>query len=445
MKTKRSVKQRGDAWFSAVPRAIGKQATFGFALMATTFGGFGAWAVTAPLAAAVIAQGSFVATGRNKIVQHLEGGIIQEILVAEGDRVKAGQPIMRMDRTKTGADERSLALRRARLEAIHARLRTERDRGEAITFPAYLTERMDDPEIANIVRAQNLNFAASRRKIEADERLLRANVESMTFRATGYREQARSLRTQIGLLREELIGKEKLLRRGLIRKPEVSALRRAVAEAEGQIARLKAQVEETNAQSGKFTEQIEQTWAAYQQNAHDEMQTVAAELDLVRERWRSAASVLRRASVDAPVAGTVVRLHYHTSGGVVESGKAIAEILPSGVPLIIEVQVPRVEIDAVRQGQAATVRLTALNQRTTPVLTGRVIYVSADALRDANEESEIYVARIDVSDTELARVPGFRPTPGMPAEIMIQTASRTFFDYISQPVRDSMQRAFREN
>jgi HlyD family secretion protein len=167
----------------------------------------------------------------------------------------------------------------------------------------------------------------------------------------------------------------------------------------------------------------------------------------VREQSRAATNVLRRATINAPVSGTVVRLYYHTAGGVIESGKSIAEILPSDVPLIIEAQIPRTKIDAIRTGQEATVRLTALNQRTTPVLTGTVYYVSADALREQSvqEVREIYLARVRLSSSELARVHGFLPTPGMPAEVLIQTAERTFFDYLSKPIRDSMNRAFRED
>ena len=141
-----------------------------------------------------------------------------------------------------------------------------------------------------------------------------------------------------------------------------------------------------------------------------------------------------------------VRMNYNTPGGVIESGKPIAEILPTDVPLIIETQIPRVNIDSVKLGQEATVRLTSLNQRTTPVLQGKVFYVSADALPDDSKvvPQEVYLARIELSASELSRVQGFNPTPGMPAEVMIQTAERTFFEYLSKPIVDSMQRAFRE-
>ncbi len=177
------------------------------------------------------------------------------------------------------------------------------------------------------------------------------------------------------------------------------------------------------------------------------MQKIEAELDKVREEARAAENVLLRASINAPVSGTVVRMYYHTPGGVVESGKSILEILPADVPLIIEAQIPRTEIDNVKQGQNATVRLTALNQRRTPVLSGKVYYVSANSLAVAgtgDTKKEVYLARINLPSSELARVPGFSPTPGMPAEILIQTAERTFFNYLTKPIADSMSKAFME-
>jgi HlyD family secretion protein len=433
-------------WYSDVPRSIRRQTVIGLVLLCVTFGGFGAWAFTAPLAAAVVAQGSFVATGQNKIIQHLEGGIIKEILVNEGDHVEEGQPVIRLDETSAQANERSLLLRRARLEAINARLLAEYHGKETLDIPVWLREQGQDPEIASILDSQEISFQASRRKLESDLQLLQSNIESLEFRAEGYDTQRKSMMRQATLLQEELNGKLQLLESGFIRKTETNAVRRAIADAEGQIGRLASEVSETMAQIKKHREQIAQTQASYRQAAVDELQSIAAELDSVREQSRNAESVLKRVTINAPVSGTVVRMHYHTAGGVIESGKSIAEILPTDVPLIIETQVPRTDIDAVRKGQHAIVRLTALNQRTTPVLNGEVYYVSADSLPDITQaqQREVYIARVSLDPSEIQRVPGFSPTPGMPVQIMIQTAERTFFDYLSRPIVNSMQRAFRE-
>lgn len=433
-------------WFDDVPRSIRTQAIFGILLMTFALGGFGLWAFRAPLAAAVIAQGSFVATGSNKIVQHLEGGIIKEILVAEGDLVRAGEPIVLLDETAALAKERELFLRRARLEAVNARLLAEYRLAEQIEFPALLTSREADPAIAEILESQRLNFAVSRRRLEGDVTLFENNIEALRFRAGGYETQLGAIERQIALLGEDMTIKETLLQSGLVRAPEVNALRRATAEAEGQIGRVEAEVSEARQMIAKHRKEIEQTRNAYAQAALDEMQAIQAELDSVREQSRSAENVLRRSAIVAPVTGTVVRLYYHTSGGVIESGKAIVEILPADAPLIIEAKVPRSQIDSVRAGEAAVVRLSALNRRTTPVLRGSVYYVSADSLKDASTgvEREFYLVRVSLPPDEIAMIRGFTPTPGMPAEIMVETAQRTFFDYLTKPIRDSMSRAFRE-
>jgi HlyD family secretion protein len=433
-------------WYAEVPRSIWRQTIAGLVLMAITFGGFGLWAFTAPLAAAVIAQGSFVATGQNKIIQHLEGGIIEDILVSEGEHVKTDQPLMRLDETTALANERQLFLRRARLESIVARLVAQVQGLDKIAMPDVLTDHRDDPEIVQIMQSQELNFQAWQSKLESEIGLFRQNIEGFRFRAEGYQQQLDAVTRQRALLQEEYEGKRSLLDKGLIRKTEIKSIQRAIADAEGQIGRLRAEVSETGAQILKQEQQVRQTEETYREAALEELQKAEAELDSVREQLRGATSVLRRVTINAPVSGKVVRLYYHTPGGVIETGKPIMEILPSDVPLIIEAQILRTEIDSVKIGQKATVRLTALNQRTTPVLNGEVFYVSADSMPDPanNGAQDIYLARVNLPVSELSRIPGFAPTPGMPAEILIQTAERTFFDYLTKPIRDSMARAFME-
>ncbi len=336
--------------------------------MISAFGGFGYWAFSAPLAAAVIAQGSFVATGQNKSIQHLEGGIIKQILVSEGENVDINQPLVQMDETAAMATERQLLLRRIRLEAINARLHAEAEQLDDIKFPELLLEKRSDAEVNAILESQILNFRGSKRKLDSDVRLLDSNISALQFRSRSYSQQQQAYEIQVKVLSEDLESKRVLYKKGYVRKPELNAIRRAVAEANGQIARLAAQVDETDTQVGKLEQQILQTVETYQQTALDEMQSIEAELDSVREQSRNAQDILRRAIINASVSGTIIRMHYHTAGGVIEGGKTILEILPTGVPLIIEAQVPRTEIDSIRVGQDAIVRLTALNQRTTPIL-----------------------------------------------------------------------------
>ncbi|SLN75334.1 HlyD family type I secretion periplasmic adaptor subunit [Ruegeria meonggei] len=434
-------------WYAEVPRSISRFVTIGIIMLVVCFGGFGVWSFSAPLAAAVIAQGSFVATGRNKIVQHLEGGIIEDIKVIEGQTVEAGQVLMTLDQTSAQVNERELFVRKIRLQAMSERLNAEYGELQRLEFsPNLVISAGDDVEVLSILDGQKISFDLSRKTLLNDIALLERNMEALKIRSSGFKAQLESMVRRSEILQEEFETKEALFEKGLVRKGELNTIRRVQAEAEGQQARMAAEAAEISQMLLKYDEQISRTRAAYREAALDELSVIAADLESVREKARQARSVLDRAVVRAPVTGTVVRLHYHTPGGVIETGEPIAEILPADAPLIIEAQIPRTEIDSVVTGQHATVRLVGLNQRTTPVLDGLVFYLSADSVFEdtAGAPQEVYLARISLDPDEIGRVSGFIPTPGMPAEIMIQTEERTFAAYIAKPVTDSMSRAFRE-
>lgn len=432
-------------WYSGVPRSIRAQVIFGLILVVVAFGGFGSWAALAPLSAAVIAHGSFVATGENKIVQHFEGGIIKDLLVHEGDHVAAGQSLLLLDETAANVNAQQLQLRLVRLETIWARLNAEAKGLNEYQPPPSVAELLDDPEIAAINDSQRTNFEAARDKLRNDTDLMQQNVAAMEFRVSGRKAQIDSMNTQLALLHEDYSAMTKLEANGIATRASVRTIERSIADAEGDVARLKAETQEAQAQIEKYRGEIVQAVDAVQQAALDEIQSVEAERDSLREQAEQANDVLARTTITAPVAGTIVRMYYNTTGGVIESGKPIFEILPADVPLIVEAKIARAHIDEVHEGQPATVRLTALNQRTTPVLDGIVQYLSADTIMDVSgTNKEFYLARITIAPTQLARVDGFAPTPGMPAEVFVQTRERTFLEYLVKPVMDSMSRAFHE-
>ncbi len=441
---------RGDSapaeWHGAVPRSIRRDVVVGSVLLDSSLGGFLLWAFQAPLAAAVIAQGSFVATGANQVWQHLEGGLIAAILAREGDRVGEGDVPMRLDTTVAETTHRELELRKFRLEATEARLMAEQTRLHHLHFPAHLHARRSDPEMAAILESREVAFAVTRSGLRNDLEIIERNLDALAFREAGYLAQRVALHDQIDLLHEELDAQEQLLDRGLVRRADALGLRRAQLEREGQIARLDAELGEIVEMRLRMASQRERTLDEYSRNALMQLQTTQSELDSVREQLRRSRSVLARTDIAAPVAGTIVRLYYNTTGGVIEPGRPILEIVPCYAPLIFEALVALTDIDALKVGQPAVVRLTALNQRTTPVLTGEVAYVSADAVGSGAErrQREVFVIRVSLQPEELARVNGFSPTPGMPAEVMVQTAERSFAEYLARPVTDSMSRAFRE-
>jgi HlyD family secretion protein len=436
-------------WYSEVPRATRQFTVFGFSALAIGVFGFGYWASTALIAGATVTSGAFVATGQNKQIQHLEGGIIKEILVREGSVVEPGQTLILLDETAPTTELRRLVLRQARLAAIVTRLRAEvRDESELV-FPADMLARANDSEIAAILGAQQLTFLARRKSLQSEIATLQEGINALEKRVEGGKVQLKYVHEQLSLFEEEIETKGKLLQSGLIKKSEVLALRRAQAAMQGEVGRLNGEIGDASERIARTREQIIAVRNVAMKAAVEQLHEVTAEYNDLTERVRSSSAILDRIKITAPVPGVVVKLRYHTPGGVIEPGKPIMEILPLHEELIIEARIQPKDIDHVKKGQDAVIRLTALNKRVTPMVNGKVIYVSADAVLDDRggrpSVTDVYVARIKLDPADTSKIPGFTPTPGMPAEVYIQTAERTFFEYLMQPVMDTMMRAFRES
>src|SRR5579872_3361401 len=384
-------------WYADVPRQTYLPTLGGITAITLFILGFGYWANTAPIAGAVITSGVFVTTGQNKIIQHLEGGVIREILVHEGDVVEAGQSLIRLDETAPKAELERLVLRHMRAEAMEARLVAE-IRGEPqVTFPSDLLRRQSEPDIRSIVGAQQLTFEAWRKNLEADIAALKDSISAIQERISAADTQKRAVQRQIQLINEELTSKSTLLPQGLVRKPEILALERAQAGLHGEVGKLEGEIGEAKEQIAKTQQQIVGLRTAAIKDAVEQLHQTRAEMHDFRERIRAQQGILDRVNITAPVRGIVVKLRYHTTGGVIEPGKNIMEILPLRDSLIIEARVRPQDIDHVKIGQDASIRLTALNRRTTPTLSGKVVYVSADALPDdlqTVQGREVYVVRI---------------------------------------------------
>lgn len=434
-------------WYASVPRSTGNHIMAGMVITAVAVLGFSAWSATAPIAGAIITSGAFVASGQNKTIQHLEGGVIREILVREGDVVEVGQTLLVLDDTTPRAEQRRLTLKQARLEAVEARLKAEINASETVDIPAHLLEA-DEPEVATIIENQRLTFRARRNSMMSEIAAIEEGINSLEEHLTGARTQLAAVKDQLILYEEEIGGKKGLLTSGLIRKSEVLQLQRARLGLQGEVGRLTGDIGDTRERIARSREQIAGVRNAAVKQAIEQLQDVRAEIFDTRERLMTARGILDRIRVAAPVRGAVVKMRYHTAGGVVEPGRSILEILPLREELLIEVRVRAQDIDSVKHGNLAMVRLTALNQRITPMISGEVVYVSADAIseegRTDKASRDTYIARVRLSTEEVSTVANFTPTPGMPAEVYIRTADRTFFQYLTKPVRDTMSRAFRE-
>jgi HlyD family type I secretion membrane fusion protein len=436
-------------WYDSLPRSTRLPTIGGILVMAVMLMGFGVWGNTAPIAGAVVASGVFVVTGQNKIIQHLEGGVIREIYVREGDRVEAGQVLLDLDETMPRAELQRLFLRRLRLTAIDSRLMAEMREDGEVTFPAEIVNALaTTPDAKEILDNQKLAFTARRNNLDSDIKSIDESIKALEERIQGSRVQLSAVKRQIVLLDEEIETKDRLVQAGLVRKPELMVLQRTKANLEGEIGRIMGDIGDAKERIARAVEQINGVRKTAIKTAVDQLHEIRGELADVRERMLSSKGVLDRVRVTAPVSGVVVKLRYHTNGGVVEAGKNIMELLPLKDELIIEARLRPQDIDSVKRGQKATVRLTALSQRITPMVSGDVIYLSADTLADEKKSqqvgpTDIYIVRVKL-DANTITIPDFKATPGMPAEVYIQTAERTFFQYLVKPIHDSMARAFRE-
>lgn len=441
-------------WYRGVPLSAKWPIFTGLAILVVWLGFFGVWAGIAPLNSAVVASGTFVATGQNKLVQHFEGGIIREIAVKDGDVVEANQVLVRMDDTAAKSKLRRLELKKYRLLAMKARLQAEMSASETIETPAAFSESEGDPEIKAILERQRAELRARRASLVSEESVLVKQIAGLEESIRGYQAQVQSTQERIALFAEELKDKNSLLGQQLVRKSDVLALRRSEAGLGGELGEYLGRIADSKERIGQANERIAQLHAAAFRDAIKELRETEADLDDVEEQIRAARDVVDRVEVRSPVRGVVVKKNFHTPGGVVAPGAVILELLPIGEERIIEAHVNPKDISHVSIGQEALVRLSALNQRITPMVGASVTYVSADTLSeqekaetrpDGNTHREFYVVRVRLDqDDILRRMPDFIPTPGMPADVYIKTGERTFFEYIMKPVLDSFSRAFRE-
>ena len=417
----------------------------GLVVVLLFLGGFSAWAALAPLAEAVVAAGTIKVDSSRKQIQHLEGGIVKEILVRDGDEVRQGDVLLRLDETRAAA---SLAIVRDGHDtavAQEARLLAERDAAEAIAFPESLTSRDGDDKISGIMKSQTLLWDARQSALQGEVQILEKQVAQLREDISGYRAQIGAKNRELSFVQDELGSVRKLQKKGLTGKQRVLELEREAARVEGERSELKSQIGATQTEISRKELEIFQVGKSFRQNVVDELKEVQSQILDLRERLNAAEHVFAQTEVRAPVDGVVVGSGVHTIGGVVSSGATLLELVPANDKLIVEARINPQDIDKVRAGLLAGVKLTAFKQRTTPELAGEVRYVSADVLQDPQSETFYYVARIEVPESEVQRLGDKQLQPGMMAEVFVRVGERTMAGYLVQPLRDSFRRAWLED
>ncbi|WP_214475666.1 HlyD family type I secretion periplasmic adaptor subunit [Mesorhizobium sp. dw_380] len=438
------MKAQSLAWEGNPRTDIGRVAFVGYASIALLVGCFGYWAVSAPLAGAVMTQGTISATGGNILIQHREGGIIQQLLVHEGDRVQRAQDLIVLDPTAAQAEFNRLTRQSIALRAGAARLEAERDGLDRL---APITEAAPAPfqhDFEILVREQQKEFDARLARFRSEQSILAQRVAMHRQSVVGLQAQKQAIQQQAEVVKKELGIKTSLLDKGLTNRTEYSQLLRSEADLVGQAGALEANLAAANTQIVEAQVQIERLTTQRVEEALTKLDEVRSNLADVEEQIRAAEAVLRRTTIKAPAAGIVVSSTYNSRGSVIAPGEKIMEILPTAEGLIVDAKLRPKDLDQVRVGQPAKLRLSALNMRLTPEVSATVTQISADRLIDEATHEPYFRARLKIT-ADLP--PGVKPEqlyPGTPVEAFISTGDRTFFEYLARPMIDSFARAFTE-
>ncbi|MBC8049937.1 MAG: HlyD family type I secretion periplasmic adaptor subunit [Chitinophagales bacterium] len=427
-----------------VPTSIRGTTIFGLAIVLVIIGGAGVWGSTAQLASAIVASGYVTVDSNRKAVQHVEGGSVAKILVRDGDTVIEGQPLMVLDDTNPRANFRILRAGADSHLSIEARLKAEQDGLTEIAFPPSILERRKEPDIAALIAGQTSLFNARRTSTDGEREILGERVSQLDEEISGLESQHLAKSRQIGFIEKELTGLKSLYQQGLAAITRVLALEREQARLEGERGELRANIARTKKNIGETKLQILQLDRKFREQAVTELREVQTKTIDLTERMTAAETSLKRIVVRAPVAGAVVNMTVHNNDAVINPGQVVAEIVPDKDELVIEAKIQPSDADNLILGQEADVRIVAFNQRTTPILKGKFAYISADRITDPRTGEPHYLARVHVGEEDLKPLGDKKLVPGMPAEVIIKTGSRTALDYIMEPIMVSLSKAWRE-
>lgn len=422
------------------------QLVTGFAAVAVLLGGFGVWSVVTTISGAVVAPGQIQVEQNRQIVQHPDGGVVAEIAVEEGQSVKAGDLLLRLDGSLLKSELVIVEGQLFEVQARRARLEAERDDAAAPVMPPALLEiAAQRPEVAELVEGQQRLFAASREAMQKQSEQLVKRAAQFRAQIEGIDAQIVAMDRQLELIREELKDQRGLLERGLAQSSRVLSLEREEARLMGIAGELTAQRAQSEGRVTEIELEIVRIAAERREEANTQLRDIgSSELELA-ERRRALIERIARLDIRAPVSGSVLGLQVTTPQSVIRAADPILYLIPQDRPLVINVNIQPIHIDEVHVGQDVRLVFPGLPNRMMPELHGRVVIVSADALSDQKTGAAFYRAEIVLSEGEAAKMGDMTLLPGMPVEAFIQTSDRTPLAYLIQPFTDYFNRAFRES
>jgi HlyD family secretion protein len=425
-------------------RSIRRHLVAGVAAVVLLAGGVGGWATTTQLAGAVIAPGQLVVENAVKKVQHPTGGVVGELRVHEGDHVKAGDVVVRLDETQTRANLQVLLKSLDEIAARQAREEAERD-DQKIAFPTDLLARMSDPDVAHVVEGERKLFEIRRAAQAGRKAQLNEQIAQLQEQIKGLNEQVVGKAREMDWIGQELKGVRELWQKNLVQFNRVTTLERDAAKLEGERGSLIASIAQAKGKIAETELRILQVDEDMRSEVGKDLAEIRAKRSELVEKRVAAEDQLKRVDIRAPQDGFVHQLAVHTVGGVITSlGEPLMLIVPEADKLVVEAKVQPQDIDQLHVGQTAVLRFSAFNQRTTPELNGSVTMVSADVSVDQKTEKTWYTIRVGVLAEELLRLGDLKLVPGMPVETFVQTSPRTVMSFLVKPVHDQITKAFRE-
>lgn len=402
------------------------------------------WAAFAPLGQGVPAQGAVKVEGERKAVQHPRGGVVDEILVREGDVVKAGQALIRMNDSMAQAQHGIVDSQLISLYATEARLKAERLGKSGVEFPAFLRSRKGNAQAVEAVQVQQQLFRTRQAALQGEIAIARENISGLEEQARGLVAQERAKGEQLRLFKEELDSLRPLHEQGFVPRNRMFELERAVAYLGGQRSEDSANLGRVKSQIAELKLKILQVREAYRKEVETQLTEVQRQLADYKERRIATQDDLQRVVLKAPVDGTVVDLTVHTVGGVVDAGQKLMDIVPSNQTLIVEARIPTHLIDGVQVGQEADVQFPALDQTLVPTVPGLLIYIAADSVIDQRTGIPYFVGRVAPTADGLKKLGNSVLQAGMPANVVIKTGERSLLGYLLKPLLSRVPFAFTE-
>lgn len=416
----------------------------GLIVLLSTFGVFGIWSALAPIDGAALAPGFITVKSHSKTIQHLDGGIVSQLLVKDGDIVQAGDLLLTLDGTENKAQLEIARGQFIALAAQVARLEAERDQKSVVVYPDTLADD-GDPRIDEAKKTENQIFTARKNAREGEMVVLKQRIGQLNSKINGLKGQRRSKQALISSFSEEAKDLEELLAEGFADRQRLRDVERNHISNDGEISALSSEIAGSQIQIGETQLQILQLEKEFQEEITGKLSEAQTDLYDVYQRMRATKDKVIRIDIKAPVSGRVMGLAMHTIGGVILPGHPILDIVPQQEELIIDAQVSPLDIDRVTIGLIAEVRFTSFKQAVTPVIEGKVVTLSADRLIEEKTGTPYYQAKIELTPESYQKMTHLELIPGMPVEVLIKTGERTLFEYLTKPISNAFARAFIED